>query len=52
MEEILFDLMRQRGYGQAYIDCYRTVSAFYQLRQPLVILICGAPCTGGPGDLG
>ncbi|GLC37008.1 hypothetical protein PLESTM_000530700 [Pleodorina starrii] len=46
LEETLFSLMRAKGYGQAYIDCYRTVSEFYQLRQPLVILLCGAPCTG------
>ncbi|GLI69616.1 hypothetical protein VaNZ11_014283 [Volvox africanus] len=46
LEETLFSLMREKGYGQAYIDCYRTVSEFYQLRQPLVIILCGAPCTG------
>eukprot|EP00198_Chlamydomonas_reinhardtii_P004028 XP_001693364.1 predicted protein [Chlamydomonas reinhardtii] len=38
--------MRAKGFGQAYIDCYRTVSAFYTMRQPLVIILCGAPCTG------
>ncbi|KXZ45168.1 hypothetical protein GPECTOR_57g458 [Gonium pectorale] len=46
LEETLFSLMRAKGYGQPYIDCYRTVSAFYTLRQPLVIVVCGAPCTG------
>lgn len=37
--------MRQ-GYGDEHIHCYQTVTAFYQMRQPLVILICGAPFTG------
>lgn len=49
LESILFDIMRSKGFGDAYIRCYKVVTQFYQLRQPLVILICGAPWTGGWG---
>ena len=47
LEEMLFTLMQRRGFGpQPYIFAYRTVAAFYQRRQPLVLLLMGAPWTG------
>lgn len=46
MEAILFELMASRGFGERHVSCYRLVSAFMASRQPLVILLCGAPWTG------
>ncbi len=41
--------MGAKGYGTAHVACYRMVSAFIAARQPLVLLLCGAPWTGGQG---
>lgn len=38
--------MRSKGFGEEYVDCYRLVTRFYQQRQPLVVIIIGAPWTG------
>lgn len=46
LEEVLFSIVRSKGFDEAYIDCYRMVTQFYQSRQPLVIIICGAAWTG------
>ena len=46
LEAILFRLMDSKGFGAQYVSCYRLVSAFMAARQPLVILLCGAPWTG------
>lgn len=46
LESVLFRLMAARGFDEPYIRCYRMVTAFYQQRQPLVILICGTAWTG------
>ena len=42
MEAQLFELMRANGYGGAYIDRFRMMSAFHQQRMPLLVLISGA----------
>jgi hypothetical protein len=49
LESALFGLMAARGFDEPYIRCYRMVTAFYQQRQPLVILICGTAWTGARG---
>ncbi len=41
--------MDARGFGEQHVSCYRLVSAFMAARQPLVILLCGAPWTGEQG---
>lgn len=46
LEEVLFSIVRSKGFDEAYIDCYRMVTQFYQSRQPLVVIICGAAWTG------
>lgn len=46
LEELLFSLMARRGFGPQYIQAYTTVAAFYQRRQPLVVVLMGAPWTG------
>ena len=46
MEQILFRIMESRGFGAPYIGRYRMVNQFFQERRPLLILLCGAPCTG------
>lgn len=42
----MFRAITARGLGQAYIDCYRMVSDFFQMRRPLVIVLCGTAWTG------
>ncbi len=46
-ENVLFSIMWSKGYNQQYVDCYKMVTQFYQQRQPLVIMVCGAAWTGG-----
>eukprot|EP00775_Hariotina_reticulata_P011609 gene11609-11753_t len=46
LESVLFSIIRSKGLGEQYIDCYRLVTQFYQQRQPLCILICGTAWTG------
>jgi hypothetical protein len=43
---VLFGIIRDKGFDEAHIDCYRMVTAFYQSRQPLVIILCGTAWTG------
>lgn len=38
--------MRSRGYDDTYVQRYKMVTNFFQQRRPLIILICGVPCTG------
>ena len=38
--------MSNKGYGEEYVKHYKMVTAFHQQRRPLIILLCGAPCTG------
>ena len=45
-EALLFGAMAARGYGPEYADCCRLVTAFYQMRRPLAIVVCGAAWTG------
>jgi hypothetical protein len=52
LEAVLFGIMGARGFDEPYIRCYRMVTAFYQQRQPLVILICGTAWTGGAARAG
>jgi hypothetical protein len=46
LEEVLFDLLRQRGYDDAYVRRYQMVTRFFQQKRPLIILIAGSACTG------
>ena len=48
-EETLFNALRAKGFGYEYIRRYKMIRQFNHLRQPLVILIGGAPWTGGWG---
>lgn len=45
-EAILFNVMRTRGFGDEYVERYKMVTKFFQQRRPLIVLICGVPCTG------
>ena len=45
-EAILFDVLQTRGFGDAYVHRYKMVTKFFQQRRPLIVLICGVPCTG------
>ncbi|EFN54896.1 hypothetical protein CHLNCDRAFT_8887, partial [Chlorella variabilis] len=49
LEEVLFALLRQRGYGDEYVRRYQMVTRFFQQKRPLIILIAGSACTGAPG---
>jgi hypothetical protein len=46
LENVLFSIIRAKGFDEQYIDCYRMVTQFYQQRQPLCIIICGTSWTG------
>lgn len=45
-EAILFNVMRTRGFDDAHVSRYKMVTQFFQQRRPLIVLICGVPCTG------
>ena len=45
-EAILFSVMQSRGFGNEYVHRYKMVTKFFQQRRPLIVLICGVPCTG------
>ncbi|KAK9909774.1 hypothetical protein WJX75_007283 [Coccomyxa subellipsoidea] len=45
-EAILFNVMRARGFEDDYVERYKMVTKFFQQRRPLIVLICGVPCTG------
>ena len=38
--------MESKGFGKEYIERYKMVNRFHQERRPLIVVICGAPCTG------
>ena len=38
--------MQSRGFGADSITRYKMVNKFHQERRPLIVVICGAPCTG------
>ena len=46
LEELLFDIMRSKGFGDQYVRRYRMVTAFHLQRRPLIVFICGTACTG------
>ena len=46
MEAHLFSLMSAYGFGGAYIERFRMMTAFHQQRIPLIVLISGTGCTG------
>ncbi|WIA30378.1 hypothetical protein OEZ86_000464 [Tetradesmus obliquus] len=46
LENVLFSIIRAKGFNEQYIDCYRMVTQFYQQRRPLCIIICGTAWTG------
>ena len=43
---MLFALLRQRGFGDAYVRRYQMVTRFFQQKRPLIILVAGSACTG------
>ena len=46
LERTLFSIMEQAGFGAEYVNRYKMVSAFFRQRRPLIVQLCGAPCTG------
>ena len=46
LEAILFKVMESKGFGAEYTQRYKMVNQFHQERRPLIIIVCGAPCTG------
>lgn len=44
-EGAVFNVMRQRHYGDEFIALYREVTSFHTKRAPLIVLICGGVCT-------
>jgi 2-phosphoglycerate kinase len=49
LEQILFHIMRGKGFGDEYVRRYQMVTNFNHQRRPLVIFICGSACTGAGG---
>lgn len=45
LESVLFDKIRKL-YDENFVERYKLVTKFYQLRKPFVILICGTKCMG------
>ena len=52
LERTLFSIMQQAGFGDEYVDRYKMVSAFFRQRRPLIVQLCGAPCTGKAPTIG
>ncbi|KYR02624.1 hypothetical protein DLAC_00072 [Tieghemostelium lacteum] len=46
LENELFKLLQQHGYGKEYIERYRMTTQFHHQRVPLIILISGPKCIG------
>ncbi|PRW57326.1 P-loop containing nucleoside triphosphate hydrolases superfamily isoform 1 [Chlorella sorokiniana] len=46
LEEVLFDILRKKGYGDEYVQRYQMVTRFFQQKRPLIVLIAGSACTG------
>ncbi len=46
MEEVLFQIMQSRGFGEQHVRRYKMVTRFHLQRRPLVIFISGSACTG------
>ena len=49
LERSLFSIMEEAGFGDEYVKRYKMVSAFFRQRRPLIVQLCGAPCTGVHG---
>ena len=48
LERTLFSIMEEAGFGDEYVKRYKMVSSFFRQRRPLIVQLCGAPCTGEP----
>ncbi|KAI9029712.1 hypothetical protein CLU79DRAFT_735633 [Phycomyces nitens] len=46
LQNELFDLFQQHGYGSEHVQWYRTMASFHHQRIPLVILVAGTSSTG------
>ena len=46
LERTLFSIMEEAGFGDEYVKRYKMVSSFFRQRRPLIVQLCGAPCTG------
>ena len=46
LERTLFSIMEEAGFGHEYVKRYKMVSSFFRQRRPLIVQLCGAPCTG------
>ncbi|KFM28805.1 2-phosphoglycerate kinase [Auxenochlorella protothecoides] len=46
LESALTSALVIHGVGAHHLPRYRTVSAFFQRRAPLIVLLCGTACTG------
>lgn len=46
LESALTSALAIHGVGAHHLPRYRTVSAFFQRRAPLIVLLCGTACTG------
>ncbi len=49
LEHVLFAIMQQHGYDAVYTRRYKTLTRFHMTRRPLLVLVCGAPCSGMMG---
>ena len=46
LEQTLFAIMEEAGFAEEYVQRYKLVSGFFRQRRPLIVQLCGAPCTG------
>lgn len=42
LEAAVFRFLRQRGFGEEYVQRYKLLSAFHQSRRPLLLVVCGS----------
>lgn len=46
MENLLFEEMKYKGFGDEFVVRYRMINKFFQEKRPLFIIVCGAPASG------
>lgn len=46
MEELLFEILMEFGYGDNAVKRYKMITQFYQRRVPFIIFIIGTECMG------
>jgi hypothetical protein len=46
LEQMLFDVLLDSGYGEKCVQRYKMITTFYQKRLPFIIIVAGTECMG------